>query len=247
MSPGSRSGCAHRSLCRKVFRWLLGDVSMQGPAIGDLTEGVQLGRREGSHRVCGRPHADQRIAAEGVAERRHPLGPLVDGAVTEPDLHLVEGQVSLRSQPAVQVDRVEEGQPDPHVACRLHERLTHGVGLVVAPPAGLVVQVVEFANSRVARREHLEEDCPRQREVTLGLEPPGHGIHLVAPRPEVAAAGVGATTQGAVEGVRVGIRDAGDHDAVQSHVAIGGFHSLPDGADAPVVDRQPHPPLHLRG
>ena len=55
---------------------------------------------------CAAAHADQRIAAEGVAERRHPLGPLVDGAVTEPDLHLVQGQVSLRSQPAVQVDRV---------------------------------------------------------------------------------------------------------------------------------------------
>ena len=70
----------------------------------------------------------------------------------------------------------------PASAAACDQRLAHGVRVVVRPPAGRVVQVVELAHAGDAGQRHLGVRRPRQREVAVGVEPRGDGVHPLAAR-----------------------------------------------------------------
>ncbi len=85
----------------------------------------------------------------------------------------------------------------------------------------VVVEVVELADDRVAGEHHLGERRRRQLLVRVGVERRGELVHLVAPRPERAAAPVRAPPQGAVEGVAVGVGEPGQRQPGEPRRACG--------------------------
>ena len=143
-------------------------------------------------------------------------------------LHPLDGL----AEAAGEVRRVEQAEPQPGlVRCRL-ERLPHRVRVVVRRPVGPVVQVVELADARVAGGHHLAVRRAGQREVGVGLQPPGDVVHQLAPRPERPPLALGPASQRAVERVAVAVRQAGDREAGQAGSFTGralqsGYGELP--------------------
>ena len=217
-------------LGREVLAHLLAHVGVDGSVADNRGELRELAPGEGAHRVGGR--ADAHHVA--VPQRFHPLGPGLHRPVGEARLDLVERQVSGRVEPTGQVAGVEEREPDPGLLGCRDEGRTHGVRVVVGLPAGTVVEVVELPDDGVARRHHLGEHPSREGEVGVGIETGGHGIHLFAPRPEVAAVAMGATTQHPVERVAVRVGEAGQDDTAQSHVGVARLGVRGDLAEPPV-------------
>ena len=92
---------------------------------------------------------------------------------------------------------------------RERQRGIVGVGTAV----GVVVQVVEFADRGVAGFEHLDVQAGGDRFELLRDEPRGEAVHQRAPAPEAVlrlAAEFGQAGEGALEGMRVQVRHAGD-------------------------------------
>ena len=200
---GRRRAVEH--LGGEVLGRLLADVGVHDAAAGHLGHRPQVVARHGAHRVHGGADPGRRRRASRAATR---VAQRVDVAVGEPPLHVVERHVPVAGQPAGEVAGVEQGEPQAGVPRRLDERLAHRVGVGVGPPAEVVVQVVELADDGDPGQHHLGEDRPSQGEVGVGREVPRDGIHLLAPRPEVAAVAVRAPAQRAVEGVAVGVGEA---------------------------------------
>ena len=68
-------------------------------------------------------------------------------------------------------------------------RKRHRVRRRVRRAVGAVVDVVELAHGDVAGGDHLAVGEQRDRVDRVGVEPPGGGVHRLAPGPEVVAAG----------------------------------------------------------
>ena len=105
----------------------------------------------------------------------------------------------MRGQAAARVGDVQEHELD----ARLRSRLDRGPCLVDA-------EVVELADRGVARRAHLAVPARVRLAHERRRLPFRLGQHLLAPRPEVAAAG--APAQRALERVAVGVDEAGEHE-----------------------------------
>ncbi len=134
--------------------------------------------------------------------------PAVDVPAAEPQLGTgARDRLPPVVPTAVSVESVEQGQSDAGVGRGLHQRVGHDCRAV------RTVHVVELADRRVSGEQQFGIERGRERVVPLGVESLGHGVHRLAPGPEVAAVGVGAPTEGAVEGVRVRVRDAGEGEA----------------------------------
>ena len=152
---------------------------------------------------------------------RHPVQPGADRAVAEPLLDRVRRRVAVPGQTAGEVAGVEQGDPDPGLARGREQRVAHGVRVGVGTAGRRVVQVVELADDRVPGQRPSRRTSPGPgRSSVSGSRRCGDRIHLLAPRPEVAAAAVGPPAQRAVEGVAVGVGEAGQHDPGQADVAV---------------------------
>ena len=159
------------------------------------------GHHRGGVRV-DRAHAvDRRADPHGVrvAQRVDALRPRLRASIGETPLRALDG----RPDSAVEVAGVDQRQPDPGVRRRRHQHPAHLVRVVVRGAARPMVQVVELADGRDPREGHLRVGRARDGEVALGIEPLGRRVHLLPPRPEVAAAVVRAAAQHALEGVRM--------------------------------------------
>ena len=75
------------------------------------------------------------------------------------------------------------------------------------------MDVVELADTGDASQRHLGERRSREPVIVVGLEPFGGPVHLVTPRPERAATGLGPSAQGAMERVAVRVGEAGQRQA----------------------------------
>src|SRR5690606_26457075 len=82
----------------------------------------------------------------------------------------------------------------------------------------------------------------REELVALRGEGRRECVHGLAPGPERPAAGVRAPAQGAVEGVRVDVGEAGQHEPGQADVLVGRRRAGPDGDDPPVRGLDAHGP-----
>ena len=195
---------------------LLRQVDVERQVAGGLDDLRQVLAADRADRVDRRaePHA------VGLgATRRHALGPGVDGAVAEPALAGVQLDVAAAVEAALEVARVEQGEPDAGLVGGLAHGEAHRVRVAVRVAARAVVDVVELPDDRDAGLHHLGEDGTREREVRVGVELLRGGIHLLAPAPEVAAAAVDAAAQRAVEGVAVRVGHAGQRHAGEADVA----------------------------
>ena len=117
----------------------------------------------------------------------------------------------------------------------------HRVRLVVVPAAHGVMQVVELADHGHPGQRHLRVDGPGQREIGVGVESSGNGIHLLAPGPEGAGASLGAAAQRPVERVAVCVGRSRQRDSRELHVPglrVGVGH---DRREPPRDDLQAHP------
>ena len=103
-------------------------------------------------------------------------------------------------------------------------------------PSGAVVQVVELAHRADAGQRHLGVDRPGQPVVAVRFQPAGQRVHLLPPGPEGPAAVMGAAAQRPVEGVRVGVGQARQHQARPART------SSARPAGTPALDRQPTRP-----
>ena len=118
---------------RGVLGGLLGEVHVQGTALGGLGDD---GERVAGHR----PH---RVHGHAVGARG-PLGPGVHVAVAEAQLGAFERGVEA----AREVAGVEQGEADARVGRGGAQGGPHGVRVGVGHPAGAVVEVVELGDGR---------------------------------------------------------------------------------------------------
>ena len=145
--------------------------------------------------------------------------------------------------PPREVARVEQRDAQPGLHGRGDHGLAHRVGVGVRDAARGVVQVVELADGADPGQHHLGERGAGQRQVRVGVEAGGDRVHLLAPRPERSRAGLRAPPQGSMEGVAVGVGEAGQRETGQSHgVARRRLDVGVDGRDALAVHRDEHVP-----
>jgi hypothetical protein len=181
-----------------------------------LDDEVELLGRDRPHRVHGGGHPEPVV----IAQHADPVRPGLGVPVVEPSLHTFQRNVD----PAAQVAGVQQGQPDPGRPRGVAQRLTHRVGVPVAGAAGAVVQVVELPDRGHPGEGHLGVHGGRQPPVGVRVEAIGQRVHPIPPAPEGAELTVGAPTQGPVEGVRVGVGEAGQDQPGQPVIIGAGVH-----------------------
>ena len=108
---------------------------------GDLAGDCRV---DGAHRVDG---ATDSGAGRRSASRRPDPTQACGVAVAESELRADGAAYPVASEPAVEVQRVEERDADAGVARRGEQRFAHGVRVVVRRAVGLVVDVVELADA----------------------------------------------------------------------------------------------------
>jgi hypothetical protein len=205
---------------RGVLGGLLREVHVQGAALGGL--------RDDGERVAGhRPH---RVHGHAV-RAGGPVGPRVHVAVAEAQLRACQGGVEA----AREVAGVQHGEADARVGRGGAQGRAHGVGIAVRHSAGGVVDVVELGDGRHPGQRHLGVRGGGQGPVGVGVKALRDGVHRLAPRPERAAAVVGASAQRAVERVAVRVGKPGQHHAGQPP-GVAGRGARPHGAEPAVGD-----------
>ena len=241
---------------------LLGHVDVHRPRVTlqGLGQGVQRGRRRGAQRVDGhaRVHPWQRPGPDAVAQAQHARH--VGGEAA-----LVGSQLRLREAGAL-VQHRQQCQADAGGLRGLRQRAAHGQLVGVGGAIGLVVQVVELADLRVAAGQQLGVQVRGHGLQLLGRDAQGHPVHAVAPAPEVvvrAVAPLAEAHERALEGVAVGVDQARQHRASDAlglrgrrgagrdggPAALGVHlqqHRVGPGAAHPGAGR-PQPPAHAAG
>ena len=205
------SGCGRRTAWQASFSAGCSErCTCSGPAGGGRGDRGQLVGRDRPHGVHRR--ADPQPGALG--QRAATRAAHASASPSENRrLDVVQRQVAGALESAGEVAGVEQGQPDAGVGGGLDQRLRHRVRVGVRPPPARVVQVVELADAGDPGQRHLGVGGPGQRQVAVRVEAGGDGVHPLAPGPERAAPVVGAPAQRPVEGVRVRVGEAGQHDA----------------------------------
>ena len=156
-------------------------------------------------------------------------------------MNRVELVMTVLSQATGEVADVQQGEPDPGVGRRRHQGLAHRVRIGVRTSAMIMVQVVELADDGHPGQHHLRVDGSGEREVVSPGPAGRRGVHLSPPGPERAAAGMRTPAQGSVEGVAVGVREAGQGDAVEHRVDRSGCGVRGDRGDHPGLLGDPDP------
>uniref|UniRef100_A0A0S6YZH3 Uncharacterized protein n=1 Tax=Mizugakiibacter sediminis TaxID=1475481 RepID=A0A0S6YZH3_9GAMM len=231
--PLHRPRVAHRQRVLH-FAELLGDVDVDRPLAGDLRRQHLVQR--------GLGHRAQRMQGDADAQHRaFQLAQAFDQREERVD-RMAEAALPLRQRAAVEaaghVQRRQQGEADAGLARGLDERQRHRLGRRVGAAVGAVVQVVELAHLRVAGLEHLRVELRGDRAQLVGADAAGEGVHGLAPTPEavvVAAAALGQPGHRALEGVRMQVGHARQHEAAERG-AVGVRASGFDAGEAAVGD-----------
>ena len=212
---GPRAGAGHTVV---DLGHLLGDVDVDGRTVALQRAGQFMQRSgprgaQGMHGHAGL-HARELPAPDVVAQAQH----AVDGSR---EAALLVAQCGLLKAGAF-VQYRQQRQAHAHGGGGLRQGAAHGqrVGAmaVVGPAVGRVVQVVEFADLRVAAGQQFGVQVLGHRAHLLGRDAQRHAVHAVAPTPEVvmhAVAAFGQAHEGALKGVAVGVHKAGQRRAGQ--------------------------------
>ena len=116
---------------------------------------------------------------------------------------------AVPAQARRQVAGVEQRDPQPGVRRGPQQDPPHLVGVGVRRAARAVVQVVELADAGDPGQRHLGVDGAGEGVVAAGVQRGGEPVHPRPPRPERALVGLHRAAESPVEGVRVGVGQAG--------------------------------------
>ena len=185
----------------------------RGVSAQSTTAGIcSTGHR--AHRVERRADEYAAVARRRCCSASTRSAQRVDRAVAEPLLRPVAS--GAPSDAGAEIAGVEQGEPDAGVRGRVDQGLAHRVRVGVRPAAGVVVQVVELADRGDAGQRHLGVHR-RGPAPGSGRGQPSGGARTSArarsrtmPRSRWVRA-----AQRPVEGVRVGVGQARDHQAAQ--------------------------------
>ena len=147
------------------------------------------------------------------------------------------------AEAAMRVEDRQQGERDAGLGRGRRDRRRHLGGLGVGAPVGVVVQVVELADTGEARLQHLHEGQRGDRLEIVGCEPLDEAVHRVAPGPEIVAPGAarrfGEPRHGALEGVAVEIGQTRQPDRMARVARLCRRAGL-DRGDAPARECHPH-------
>ncbi len=140
---------------------------------------------------------------------------------------VAETALTLRQRAPVEaaghVERRQQRETDARFVGRFDQRERHRGRIVVRRAIGLVMQIVELADLRVARLEHLDVELRCDRLEIVGPDAAGERVHHLAPRPE-AVVGVrlalGEAGHRTLERVRMQVREARQHVAAERALAL---------------------------
>ena len=154
-----------------------------------------------------------------------PPNPPVGIAVGERLLNVIERPAV---QPAAQVARVDERDPNSFLARRIDESHPELVPVTV--------QVMELADRGDTGLQHLAEHEPRVVEV-VGRLPVRIAVHALSPFPEIAATRLDLTPQQALERVAVHVGETRNCPTLERHRVVRNTrHALGDRCDATGCD-----------
>ncbi len=141
-----------------------------------------------------RRHRPHRVHGRTVGPLPDPGRPAVEAAPPEATLH----PGKRPTDPAGQVQRVQQHQPDADPPGRLAHRVAQ------------LGQVVELADRGPARAHQLGVDRGGEPQITVGVQPPGDVVHRLPPAPERPTARRAPAAQRPVEGMAVHVGDPGE-------------------------------------
>jgi hypothetical protein len=122
-----------------------------------------------------------------------------------------------RAKAAGLVEHRQQGQADARGLGRAQQAQRQRGIVGIGPAVRVVVHIVELADRGVAGLQHLDVKPSGDGFQLPGRDAPRESVHLRAPAPEAVgllAAEFGETGKGALECVRVQVRQAGNHRAV---------------------------------
>ena len=175
----------------------------------------------------GGRHRAQRMQRDADAhQRRFEHAKALDQSQVAVDA-MLEAPLPLRQSASVEstghVQHRQQGQADACFLRGFHQRERHRRRIGVGAPIRLVVQIVELADLGVAGFEHLDVELRRDRAQFVRADAACERIHHFAPGPEtvaIARAPLGEPRHRALEGVRVEVRHARQHEAPERFGAV---------------------------
>ena len=220
---------------------LLGDMEVDRPgkACGQLAQPLH-------RRGCRRPQGVQR--QPGLQQRpaagRDALGggPHAVGGAGEAPLVVAQGGLA---ETGALVQRGHQRQAQTGRGGGVGQGPAQRQRVGIGPAVRVVLQVVEFTDLGVAAAQQFEVQHRGDGLQLIGRDAQGHAVHAVAPRPEVVGRGLaplGQPGEGTLEGMAVGIDQAGQQRATQ-HLRAGRRlrHAGGDGSPTAVwADLQQH-------
>ena len=205
------------------FLFLLGDVDVNGAFGADGVISRQrvrhVRRQDGAQAVQG--------GAGGLRRRRSGQGgddpgPFVD---LQPEAPLGRGERPA-AEAALAIQDRQQRQPQAGRVRACRDAPGQFRAIAVAAAVRWVVQIVELGDAGVAGLQHLDIEMGRDRFDLRRREALDETVHGPAPRPEIrpflAARPFGQPGHGALEGMAVQVRHAGDDRAGKLRVPAGG-------------------------
>ena len=202
------------------LKLLLGHMNMdRRRAVAGVERRHRLAEKLGRHRpqaVQGDADTHIRVVAitrqQAVDQGHEIIRPMEETALAGAGLGAAET--------AMGVEHGQMGDADSRRFGRRDQPMGHFPRVVVGRAVRAVVQVMELADRRIAGFEHLHVELGGDGLHMVRREPLDEAVHDLAPAPETVAAGSGALGEaghGALEGMAVQVRHAGNHRAGQAH------------------------------
>ena len=200
------------------FGGLFGDMDVDRSQRAQLRRGEHLAHRIGGHgtqAVQGDTDPQHRIflRCQGVQQRQV-------GVHVVAEAHLPIGQFAAIESTG-HVQHRQQGEADTRFPRRGDDRPGHRRRIVVGLPICLMMQVVEFAGTRIASLEHLDEQLRADVVQRLGRQPAGEAIHQLAPGPEAVRAlrsALGHSRHRALEGMGMDIGNTGQDKRAHARI-----------------------------
>ena len=136
----------------------------------------------------------------------------------------------------MQVERVEQGDPDPSVGRGGKERLAHCIGVRIGRSVRLMMHVMKLADRGDTGHRHLRKGGSGKAMVVLRGEAGGGAVHELSPCPERTGGRLGSTSQRPMKGVAVCVGEAGKRQTSEFSSINRGIHIWCDRSESSIGD-----------
>ena len=216
----------------RVLAGLLRDMGVHRTIEGLVDDLDRLGI-DRADRMDGSPDGGERRVGR---QRLRTLDVVVHRSVAEPDLIRSQWVVPVGIETPVEIQRVEERDPDSDLICCGDQPLGHDVGFGIRRPVDIVMEVVELTHGGVPGLQHLGEHSPCEVVIGVRGELQGCRVHQIPPGPERSAEGVGPAAQRPMEGVTVSVGQTRQHQTVEPDGTFARHGTLGHCGDDAAVD-----------